>query len=502
MAEIDYHSPGPVASAFLRSNAFIRGIRGPIGSGKSTACVMEILRRAQEQKVSTHSNPKHRRRYTRWAIVRNTQPELKTTTIKTWHQWVPREIGSWREHGPPTHHIRSADMDMEVLFVALDRPEDVRKVLSMELTGVWVNEAREVPKAVIDGLTGRVGRYPAVRDGGCSWRGIIMDTNPPDTDHWWYVIAERDDSTELGREIIESTRLAEQELRADGLLGPDEPLMEFFSQPGGREEGAENLDNIEPGYYARAAVGKRQDWIKVYVDGRYGYVQEGKPVYPEYNDNIHCQRFEINPNFPIDIGLDFGLTPAAIFGQQLPMGQVRWRTELVSERMGAVNLAKAVLEHLAQYYPGCSVRNITGDPSGSAGQEGDKDEQTVFQILKSHGVDAKPAHTNEFSVRRDAVADALGRLIDGEPGLLIHPDCKVLRKGMQGGYKFKRMAIAGQEGRYHDKPDKDRHSHPCEAGQYFMLGAGAGKTLLRGRRDEKIATLPRVAIMDYDLYGS
>ena len=38
--------------------------------------------------------------------------------------------------------------------------------------------ARELPKAVIDGLTHRVGRYPTKNDGGPTWHGVILDTNP------------------------------------------------------------------------------------------------------------------------------------------------------------------------------------------------------------------------------------------------------------------------------------------------------------------------------------
>jgi hypothetical protein len=94
------------------------------------------------------------------------------------------------DEGPPFHHIKMSDMDLEVLFVALDRPQDISKLLSMELTGAWVNEAREVPRPVIDGLTGRVGRYPSMAMGGTGWSGIIADTEPPDSDHCWYKLAE------------------------------------------------------------------------------------------------------------------------------------------------------------------------------------------------------------------------------------------------------------------------------------------------------------------------
>ena len=52
-----------------------------------------------------------------------------------------------------------------------------KEAFIFELTGAFVNEARELPKAVIDGLTHRVGRYPSKADGGCTWRGIWMDSN-------------------------------------------------------------------------------------------------------------------------------------------------------------------------------------------------------------------------------------------------------------------------------------------------------------------------------------
>jgi hypothetical protein len=173
MTTRDYAPGGPTLRAFHRSNAFVRGIRGPIGSGKSTACVIEILRRAQMQA----SSPDGIRR-TRFAVIRNSYPELKSTTIRTWQEWCPPQYGRVLMDSPIIHHIKHDDLDMEVMFLALDKEDDIRKLLSLELTGAWVNEAREVPKAIIDTLTGRVGRYPSMVQGGATWSGVILDTNP------------------------------------------------------------------------------------------------------------------------------------------------------------------------------------------------------------------------------------------------------------------------------------------------------------------------------------
>ena len=117
-------------------------------------------------------------------------PSLRTTTIKTWLDWFPEDQwGKFMWSVPYTHFIKQGDLELEVLFLALDRPEDVKKLLSLELTGIWINEAREVPKSIIDACTMRVGRFPSMRDGGPSWSGVIADTNAPEEDHWWPIMS-------------------------------------------------------------------------------------------------------------------------------------------------------------------------------------------------------------------------------------------------------------------------------------------------------------------------
>lgn len=457
---IVYRPPGPVSRKFMRSDAFFRGIMGPFGSGKSTVCIMEILRRAKAQRLSADG-----KRRSRWAVIRNTYPELKTTTIKSWHQWVPPSMGRWVDTGPPTHHITEGELDLEVIFVSLDRPDDIAKLLGMELTGAWVDECREIPKAVIDGLTGRVGRYPSTMMGGSEWSGIIASTNPPDNDHWWYKLAE--------------------EVHPEG--------WEFYRQPSGLAENAENRENLPDNYYERQCAGKDPDWIKVYVHGEYGFVRDGRPVYPEYKDSIHCQEFSLLPGVPIHVGIDFGLTPAAVFGQRTAMGAWRWHTELVTEDMGAVRFAEEVNRHMQTHYRGFPVGSITGDPAGDIRAQ--TDETTPFQILRAANIMATPAPTNDFIKRRESVAVPLGRLIDGIPGLIVHPQCKSLRKGMAGGYNYRRLQVSGEE-RFRDVPDKNMYSHVCEAGQYMLVGAGEAKLLVKRERS---APRRALAITDYEI---
>ena len=61
---------------FLHDKSFVRGLMGPVGSGKSYGCAAEIMLKAVQQKPS----PRDGIRYSRFVIVRNTYPELRTTT--------------------------------------------------------------------------------------------------------------------------------------------------------------------------------------------------------------------------------------------------------------------------------------------------------------------------------------------------------------------------------------------------------------------------------------
>jgi hypothetical protein len=173
---IDYSAP-PTVADFLASCAFCRLIVGPVGSGKSSGCNMEFLRRALEQAPG-----KDGIRRTRFVAIRNTYRELEDTTRKTFEQWVgnPLEragLGRWYE-ADFTFHIKFSDVDCEILFRALDDAEDVKKLLSLELTGAYINEWREIAGVILAGLKARVGRYPSMAEGGPTWYGIWGDTNP------------------------------------------------------------------------------------------------------------------------------------------------------------------------------------------------------------------------------------------------------------------------------------------------------------------------------------
>jgi hypothetical protein len=84
---------------------------------------------------------------------------------------------------------------------------------------------------------------------------------------------------------------------------------------------------------------------------------------------------------------------------------------------------------------------------------------------------AFPTYTNDFTIRREVCAEYMTRLdFSGKPAFSLTPGCPMLRKAYQGGYKYKRMDVTGEE-RWVDKPNKNRYSHVAESHQYLFLGA-------------------------------
>ena len=89
MADLIYDAP-PTLATFMKSDAFGRIAAGPVGSGKTTACMMELLRRSLLQSTAQDGC-----RYTRFAVVRQTLKSLKDTVLKDCETWLgARGLGS------------------------------------------------------------------------------------------------------------------------------------------------------------------------------------------------------------------------------------------------------------------------------------------------------------------------------------------------------------------------------------------------------------------------
>jgi hypothetical protein len=256
---------------------------------------------------------------------------------------------------------------------------------------------------------------------------------------------------------------------------------------------SENKKNLTDKYYENIIRGKTKGWIDVYVLNKLGSIEEGKPVYHSFKDELHItkEKIELIPGQPIWIGVDFGLTPAAVFGQRTTTGKWNILNELVCFDMGVIRFSELLRGEIAKSYKGYEVM-IYGDPAGDFRSQ--TDERTPFQIMRNHGLKAIPAPSNDVALRIEAVDSTLSRLVDGSPGFIMSTECINLKKGFNGGYHYRRLQVSGD--RYDEKPLKNRYSHVHDALQYLMMGAGEGRTMMSG----KIQTQPTVAKKQWDVF--
>ena len=106
--------------------------------------------------------------------------------------------------------------------------------------------------------------------------------------------------------------------------------------------------------------------------------------------------------------------------------------------------------------------------------------------MKSAGLNIRPAKTNGFVARRGSVAWFLSKLTGGQPAFLIDPCCSVLRKGFNGGYKYRRIQVTGEE-RFTEEPMKNGYSHPHDALQYVALESGGVQATMTKAAPRRLA---------------
>ena len=401
--DIRPYVPEPTAKRFHVDNSDVRGIMGPVGTGKTVICCMEAWSRMLEQTVGTDGIT----RRSRWAFIRNTYPELISTTMKTWQDWIPDQICHINMSPPITGKMKfglgdGTRVEAELIFMAIDRPEDVRKLKSLELTGAFLNEASELDEQVVEMALQRTGRYPAKIDGGTSWSGVIMDTNPPSDDHWWHTRAEH--KKPINHRFF---RQPPAVLPVYG-EGNNSGIPDNYVANEGQIDGIPPAENVKwqdlgYNYWLRQAHGADPEWIKVYLMGEYGSIIKGKPVYPEYNDASHFHQDDIDVfrGLPLIIGWDFGLTPACAFVQVSAKGGVYVIDECVSEDMELRRFVEEIVNpKIRAEYFGIPIISV-GDPAGNARSQ--TDGQTCMNMLDELGIRTVPCSTNNPIARRDAV---------------------------------------------------------------------------------------------------
>ena len=427
--------PNNTFKKVTKDDATVKIVIGPYGSGKTSGFVNLLIKDAVEMPYC-----KDEIRRSRIAIVRNTASDLESTSLETWLFWVG-SLGIVERRKKPllTYEYQfndgSGEIHLTVHFLALDREDDIRKLSSLELTSCFINELQFVPRAIFQHIQARIGRYPSkTMFKNCSnslpyKKHLYADTNPPDEDHW--IVA-------LENNITDKIKIYHQ---PPGVLKLND--NEWINNPL-----AENLENQDGNYYLDMVASASEEFVRVYAQGYYGTVVDGKRVYSNYNDDFHSTlTIEINQNEPFLLAFDYGLASPAALLMQYVDDQVRVIKEFCCEFMDVRELYKTTVSSFLANYPEMTIKCV-GDPANTFhGRE----------LLAEENITVQSAYSNDPGERIGAVSYFLGQLSQSKSRLLISREgCPNLRKGFLGKYHFKRLRVIGDE-RYRDIPEKN---HP------------------------------------------
>ena len=474
------YDASPTGKAFHRSNADTRMVMGPVGSGKSTMAINELIMLAVQQVPDKWGD-----RTSKWLIVRETYPQLRNTVFESFKMWLRPNGTTVRYTESAPMRIRWTDrladgsrMNAEFIFLAVKDPSDYENVKSFEITGAFINEAGAMDHDIVAVVNSRIGRFPppvdAVdEDNPITQTALLIDSNPPDEDSWM------------------SKAFANLPQHWEAWQQPGAILPDSTSDTGWKlNPDGENFKYLGVGpekYYLDKVGGMTREQIRVLFEGKFGVTSHGKAVYRrQFSDDMHVSNSNLVAvkGHKLYLGWDFGKGGEALtIAQKTPTGCMRVLASLVAENIGLHDFAKNIVKpHMDKYYPQeewpmTSIISV-GDPSGVSSHGLSKDTLNYFDVLNNSkdGVfgdwfTTRPAKSNHIELRLNAVRYYLtGTTTSGAPAFQLNKSCGKLRRGFNAGYAYKRMQVSG-DARYKDKPDKNDFSHPHDSLQYICLEA-------------------------------
>ncbi len=444
-------------------------VMGPVGSTKTTTCLYWLLLRALTQEPSPDGV-----RRTRFGLIRNTLVNLKQTILKDILSLFT-ELAEWRPSENTVWIRVPGVLECEMLLLGLDKPEDLRRLLSLQLTGVYINEVREINYPTIFASFSRTGRFPSNKHGKvkCTYRFLIADSN-------------------MGVEGSQLHKFLEEERH---------PAVKFIHQPSAFSPEADWLEYLPDNYYEDLMIGATRAWIDTHVHAMWSADLSGEPVFGQiFNEYFHVsrERLQVLPGLPILVGVDPGINPACVFGQVTQSGQVRILHEIaVPNTLMSVFLSSHIGGWMQMPGYAGKMHYFTMDPSGI-----NRNAITGLSakgLFEQAGLDVVLASTNAIDPRIKAIEQYLTetrgleqhttykslselKQLGPAPALLIDPSCTVLITALASKYRFKRKKTTEE---LEEIPEK---KHPIsdvvDALGYLLLG------LTNSHKFRKRATKP------------
>lgn len=505
---------GRKMDAMIASRAFIVGGMGPVGSGKTIGLSTKFQRHAALQKGRINSAGQLVRK-ARYAMIRDTYPNLDRNTIPSWNKVVPRHVGQFVNSAPRIHRfsfvlrrdghildtgakpIDIATVEMEFRAIGNQTVEDALR--GLEVTAALVNEADRTHPDILTFLAGRVGRYNDLDPELVVDPFIALDLNGCDDENWTH-------------KVLVEQKLDDDVLRAVQAMSAGRPLIEYFEQPPAILEGdeypggwmvnpdAENVENLPPGYYERQYAFAKMRGNQTYIDrmlrSKFTPPRSGRSVFPEYVEEIHAGDFAAVTDIPLLIFADQGLLGAVLICQ-LVKGQLRVLDEISAVfeteddeievvQMGGETLGRQVRDLLNARYAGFTIGDAVCDPAGAAGEDAINFSSWRKEFQKGLGHKVRKARVprNALAPRLQAVRNRLNRTIGPQRALVVHKRCEMTRRAFRTKYYYQRVGKGTGDGYYADVPKKVQgYSDLMDALQYGCFELEKGLDLSPGGQD-------------------
>ena len=426
--EIDMY-PSDTQYEFITSNILENCIMGPRGEGKTEAGIMAMTFHASQQDASCRPIP--------WAIIRDTWTNLERTTLQS--LLLPRP-GSFAASIRNRLTTKDSGRYVELpgywfawLF-GIDTLGDLNRLQSMQLGGLWIEEAAPAAEEDIGGGITEdawtIGisslRHPVTTN-----RRAQITQNYPDEDHWTW------------------QRFHEENHNGDRAL---------FRIARGENK---HIDNQYRQNMA-AALKARPDLYARLVEGRPYQVTVGEPVTPEYNPDKHRANNTLEPmKLTTWRCWDGGLYPACVFFQITPKGHCHILDTVQGMNTGMKQLIQHEIKPLiARRYSHITDWKDSGDPQVNEREQSDIVASKASDIINEELGTSFEKGVSDWTPRREAMKELLNRSVDGNPMLQVSKHDKIMHRVLNGGWHYHKDT-SGRVLR--DKPVKDRWSHPGDA---------------------------------------
>ncbi len=451
--------PSETQCEFIESTALENCLVGPRGEGKSDGGIMAMSYHASLQEKSVRPIP--------WAIVRDTWKNLERTTLRSFLYPSP---GSFMAQVRNRLRIRDGGRQVELpgvwiaFLFGVDTPDDVNQLQSMQLGGLWLEEAapamqEEVGRGIGEevwmvGLT-------SLRAPVTTGRRAQITENYPSEDHWTWIRFNEDPT----------------------------PQQALFQIPRGENE------HVDPQYRENMekALKGRPDLLDRLVFGRPAHVQIGIAVTPEYNASVNAgpwhrsdRNLDPMPNVPVFRFWDGDLHPACVFAQWTPRGKFMVTDTLrgIETGMGMKQfLDQQVKPLIANRYSKIDKWRDLGDPTLRDRDPSDS-SKTAANIIEIELGTYYEGGVLRWPSRKEALKYLLTqKLTEAEPMFVVSKHERLLHRALSGGWHYNKSS----SGKVSDEPDNDDiNSHPAAG-----LSHGIAKLFKYERESRYILPAPK-----------